>query len=234
MKQFSDYAFEKLTDLYLHHSHEVGSELLKLDPEAYKSYVATDCITYALNVIAYAFEQRGDSGAAKQAWQLGKHGTKLAAYLVKQHQWKGIYINPDVNQPLDGDSEHTYTHHLAVKTCNYYQIPLKYQVVNYAVTPKTHPAFGMLNKRNVATTLNSVDVASLKLVLFGFGVSRGGRHTWLFSKGNVYEVHWDGIGDSLYQASPLKTYPWLSGVIVVPPDQAHVLSVSSRLKCGDG
>jgi hypothetical protein len=90
MKHFSDFALEKQLDLYVHLTHEVGSELRKTDPEKYKSLTPTDCITYALNVIGYAFKKSGDPQAAKAVWRLGKHGTELAVYLVKHHNWNGI------------------------------------------------------------------------------------------------------------------------------------------------
>jgi hypothetical protein len=65
----------------------------------------------------------------------------------------------------------------------------------------------------------------------GWGHSRGGRHTWLFSRGDVYEVHWDKVGADLYEASPLRGFPWLSGVIVVPHDQAGFLAIRAKLEC---
>lgn len=232
-KTFSDYAYEKLIDLYNNHSHEVGSSLKKTDPIKYKSYDSTDCITYSLNVISYAFNKVGNEAAAKHVWGLGKHGTELAKYLVTHHNWKGIYINPDAKHPADGNSEHAYTSYLVSKTCKYYQIPLTYKVENYTVTPKTHPAYQKLNKNTGVSLLNTVDIASLELVKFGFGVSKGGMHTWVFSKGTVYEVHWDKIGPELYGVSSLRTFPWLSGVIVVPSDQVAFLSVSAKLKCGN-
>ncbi len=95
----------------------------------------------------------------------------------------------------------------------------------------THEAFRALNKNREITTLNSIDIASLELVKFGFGVSRGGRHIWLFSLGKVYEVYWDTIGKDLHEASSLRTYPWLSGAIVVSADQASALVPSTILKC---
>ncbi len=67
---------------------------------------------------------------------------------------------------------------------------------------------------------------------FGFGLSKGGMHTWVFSKGKVYEVHWDKIGSELYEATPLRRFPWLSGAIIIPPDQAAFLAATSKLKCG--
>lgn len=169
--------------------------------------------------------------AAKKVWELGERGTDLAKYLVKTHKWKGIYINPDSKHPVDSNSEHTYTSHLASKTCKYYKIPLEYKVHNYTITPKSHPSFQKLNKTAPVTTLNPLGITSLGLVKFGFGVSKGGEHTWVFSKGNVYEVHWDKIGTELHEKTPLRMFPWLSGAIVVPPDQALLLASSARMKC---
>lgn len=232
MTTFSEYAYEKLIDLYNHHDHEVGSELKKSEPNKYKDYKSTDCITYSLNVISYAFQRMGNDEAARRVWKLGTRGTELAKYLVEFQNWKGVYINPDSTHPTDIDSEHTYTSYLAAKKCKYYQVPLEYSVQNYSVTSKTHPAFQQLNKTAPQTKLNQIDIVSLEQVKFGFGVSRGGMHTWVFSKGKVYEVHWDKVGSELYESTPLRRFPWISGAIVVPGDQAALLSVSSKLKCG--
>lgn len=232
MKIFSGFAHEKMIDLFQNHSNEVGSELKAIDPLKYKGYKSTDCITFSLNVISYAFERRGNKEAAKQVWRLGGRGTDLAKYLVSSHNWKGIYINPDSKHPIDADPEHSFTSHLATKTCKYYQVPLSYKVHNYTVTPKSHKSFQRLNKHIGVSKLNTIDISSLDNVEFGFGLSRGGMHTWVFSKGNVYEVHWDKIGSELYEASSLRTFPWLSGVIVVPPDQVTKIEASAKLKCG--
>jgi hypothetical protein len=232
MKTFSEYACEKMMDLYNNHSNEVGSQLKKFDPVKYKDYESTDCITFSIKVLSYAFTQCDDKDAASEVWKLGKHGVDLAKYLVTSHRWKGIYFNPDSKHPVDANSEHPYSSQFASKTCTYYHIPLEYRVQNYATTSKTHPAFQKLNKKAPVTPLNTVDIASLDQVEFGFGVSKGGMHTWVFSKGNVYEVHWDKIGSDLYGATPLRVFPWLSGAIVVPPDQAIKLVASAQLKCG--
>lgn len=232
MKTFSEFAREKMMELFNNHSHEVGSELKKLHPSKYKEYESTDCITYSLNVLSYAFTKRGNTEAARQVWKLGKRGTDLAKYLVNTHNWKGIYINPDSKHPVDINPEHTYSSYLASKTCKYYQVPLEYKVENYTITPKSHTAFRKLNKSAPVTKLNTVDIASLELVKFGFGLSKGGMHTWVFSLGKVYEVHWDKIGDELYEATSIRIFPWLSGAIVVPPDQAIALAASAKLKCG--
>jgi hypothetical protein len=92
MKSFSEYALEKMLDLYRNHPNEVGSALKKSDPATYANSQSTDCITYVLNVVSYAFEKRGNSAAAKKVWTLGKYGTSLAQYLVNEHKWSGIYI----------------------------------------------------------------------------------------------------------------------------------------------
>jgi len=203
---FSRYAEEKLRDLYANHANEVGSRLKSSDPVAYAAFTSTDCITYVMNVISYAFESTDNAAAARKAGNLSRYGTDLAKYLVVQHAWSGIYINPDRVHPKDLDSEHTFSAARAMKSCTYYGIPLRYHVTNYNVTKATDPEYRLLNKTSGPTTLNSVDMASLDLVSFGFGLSRGGRHTWLFSRGKVYEVHWDRIGADLYEASPLRTF----------------------------
>ena len=221
-----------MMDLFNNHSKEVGSQLKIAEPDKYKDYDATDCITFSLKVLSYAFNQRGDKSAAKEVWKYGKHGVDLSKYLVASHRWKGIYINPDAKHPVDANSEHPYTSAVASRACKYYQIPLEYQVQNYTTTPATHPSFRKVNKKASETPLNTIDITSLEQVEFGFGVSRGGMHTWVFSKGKVYEVHWDEIGSNLYEATPLRVFAWLSGAIVIPPDQAGKLAVSAQLACG--
>ncbi len=232
MPSFTDVAYDKLIDLYNNHDKEVGSELKKTDPVKYKDFKSTDCITYALNVISHAFESTGDPASAKKAWSLGKHGTELAAYLVNSHRWQGVYVNPDTVHPADANSEHAFSSIVVSKSCTYYKIPMAFKVTNYNVTATTDPNFQKLNTKAGVTALNTVDIASLDLVKFGFGVSKGGRHTWLFSYGKVYEVHWDQIGANLYEASPLRSFAWLSSAIVVPSDQVGLLATSAKLKCG--
>lgn len=126
--------------------------------------------------------------------------------------------------------------HIAVvllqKHAHIINIPLQFKVENYNITPKSNAAFRQLNKTAGVTKLDVVDITSLEKVKFGFGLSRGGMHTWVFSSGNVYEVHWDKIGEALYEATPLRRFPWLSGAIVIPSDQAISLAISSKLKCG--
>lgn len=228
-KEFSDHAREKLVALYNHHDREVGSVLKAQYPDLYDGFTGTDCITYAINVISYAFKQLGKDSAAQKVRQLGKHGNELSRYLVNTHQWSGIYINPDVKHPIDADPEHAWSDHVVKKTCTYFSIPIKYRAVNYSPTPSDDPNFQKVNPKAAATTLNDVDVKILGKVDFGFGISRGARHTWLYSLGSVYEVHWDQVGAQLYERTALQAFGWLSGAIVVPPDRASLLTMSAQV-----
>src|ERR1019366_1950838 len=103
---FSDDAYKKMMDLYGDHSHECGSKIIAMCP----GKVATDCITYVINVLSFAFEQNGKKAAAAKVKSLGQYGTELAVYLVSDHGWKGVYINPDVNHPRDKQYEHVKTY----------------------------------------------------------------------------------------------------------------------------
>ena len=107
MKTFSELAREKMMEFFNNHAHEVGSELRKAQPDKYKDYTPTDCISYCLNVISYAFKAQGNAEVASQVWKLGKRGTDLAKYLVDVQKWKGVYVNPDSIHPADANSEHT-------------------------------------------------------------------------------------------------------------------------------
>jgi len=78
-----------------------------------------------------------------------------------------------------------------------------------------------------------VSYAALKLVKFGFGLSKGGLHTWLFNEGKVYEVHWNELPTSgnLYEATDLNRFMWNSGAIIIPKDQESKLATLSGLSC---
>ncbi|MDD5392016.1 MAG: hypothetical protein PHE17_03250 [Thiothrix sp.] len=212
---FSKYAHQKMLDLYQHHEHEVGSELYKEDPQRYAGYQRTNCITYALNCISYGFTRAGDNRAAREVWKNIVSGVNVISYLATEHNWECIYINPDTRNPEDGDQEHPFSWYLVKKYHNYYKLPVSFVAVDYRPTQGE----GVTSP----TPLNAKDIALLNLIKFGFGISRGGVHTWVFSAGSVYEVHWYGIGDDLYEKSPLVDFAWLSGVIAVPPETAKQL-----------
>lgn len=218
MTNFTDHAHQKMMDLFNKHDHEVGSQIASAHP----SKTPTDCITYVINVLKYAFDKSGDKASAAKVATLGTYGTKLAAYLVNTHKWTGIYYNPDVNHPRDGDLEHAYSYYKkVVLSKKYYNIPISYWLINYKPTPKTNPNYKSFSGIGGSKDLTKKDVSQLnmlKKVKFAVGVSRGGTHTWLYSLGKVYEVHWDKVGADLYEASNLDGYAWLSGALVVPPD----------------
>lgn len=238
MTSFSKFAEQKMIDLFNNHGYEVGSERKKTDPIFYRNFTSTDCITYVLNVLSYAYEKSGDTAFAKEIWTYGKDpddagkrfkGSILGRKLVIEKKWVGIYVNPDVVHPRDASDEHTFTYFTANRHCHYHRIPVKYKAVNYNPTPTSHPNFKKLFNKG-ETALNLVDVADLKNVLFGVGMSRGDTHTWLFSKGYIYEVHWDGIGSNLYEKTTIENYPWLSSIIILPPDGVSAISLAA-LRC---
>ncbi|WP_298959441.1 hypothetical protein [uncultured Roseibium sp.] len=218
MTGFSYHAHKKMIDLFHNHSHEVGSQYFPRPP----GKTPTDCITYVINVLTYAFEQTGKKTAADRGRSLGEYGTELAKYLVDEHKWIGNYYNKDVNHPSDGDYEHTYSFYKRVLTGNkYYGISISNHVINYAPTPKNnsnYTSFPRIGGSKEQTKLNLKNLEKIKKVKFAFGLSRGGKHTWLFSEGKVYEVHWERIGSGLYEATKLEDFQWLSGAIIVPPD----------------
>lgn len=204
MAALTDHAYAKMWDLYQNHDHEVGSEY----PGDRTGKQVTDCLTYVQNVIRYAYK------AAEQPEVSRKinfpKGTELAAYLVGLG-WKGCYWNPDVRHPRDNDSEHPFSYRQAAKTGKYYGVKVKGFAVNYNLQSPTPRA---PNNTGVLSRLNKVK--------FAFGVARGGRHTFLFSHGWVFEVHWDAIGDGLYEKRAFQTYGWNSGALLVPPDASFV------------
>jgi len=155
-----------------------------------------------------------------------KKGTEFAKYL-QTIGWKGIYWNPDVDNPFDDSNEHPYSYAIAKKTKTYYGIPISDFVINFRPTPvySNNPPWWKVweSKKLDKNKMTQNDVAGLtklKGVRFGFGAARGGRHTFLYGSGSIYEVHWVGIGilGNLYEKSPFEDYGWLSGVLMVPPE----------------
>ncbi|WBS00605.1 hypothetical protein OU994_20070 [Pseudoduganella sp. SL102] len=214
---FSDDAYKKMIDLYNNHAHECGIRIISLHP----GKVATDCITYVINVLSYAFERNDDKLTASKVRTLGKYGTELAAYLVSDHGWKAVYLNPDANHPRDKDYEHVKTYKEVKAKLPYYKIPIAHLVVNYTPTAQADPNFVSFKGKGMSsepTVEDDSQMAELKKIKFGVGISRGGQHTWLYSTGLVYEVHLDKIGAELYEKTDIELFDWLSGAIIIPPD----------------
>ncbi|WP_223668664.1 hypothetical protein [Kangiella shandongensis] len=228
-KTFSLHAIDKINDIFENHDNHVGSELKRQHPDKYKDYMSSDCITMAIWVLKYAFEKIGKPDVASKVGTLGEKGTSLAKYLISHHNWNGVYYNPDVNHPLDGDGEHTFSYYNQVKKrCQYSvaRVPVNRKVINYS--PNTKKVNQYLN----LTEKTMVNYNLFKKVPFGLGMSRGGSHVWLYSKGEVMESHWSSIGADLYTQTALSKFQWHSGIIVTPPDYRHLLSQISEVKCG--
>lgn len=204
-----------MVGLYNHHDHEVGSQVRSGHPDKQ----ATDCITYVINVLKYAYESVGRKNVARQVGSLGAYGTKLAKYL-QGLGWVGVYWNPDTNHPRDGDVEHPYAYGKAAKLRVYYGIRVDHFAIDFNPTSASDPNYKTFaNRSKEPTPLNLDGYNTLKTVKFGYGVARGGKHTFLFSEGYVYEVHWEVVGpEGLYERTELRDWDWLDGMIMVPPD----------------
>jgi len=140
---FSEHAEKRMWDLLKEYRTQVGRERAKYLrqyglPDDTEGKTKTDCITYVINVLKYAFEQTGRKDVARKVGGLGKHGTELAAYLTGLH-WKAHYWSPDVNNPPDNLQEHPFSYSLAVKTGKYYGIPVSGYIVNYSKVTGKRP-----------------------------------------------------------------------------------------------
>lgn len=125
----------------------------------------------------------------------------------------------------------SYATHIQRKKNTYYDIPAPYAALEYApqsFVPETAAGGGdtlkiaaLIGARISAIAATFTQLMSIK---FGFGCSRGGIHTWLFSEGYVYEVHWLEPPDgNLYEKSGFAKFTTRNeeqrtGIIVVPPD----------------
>lgn len=223
-RSFSRYAVDKINDILVNHSNHVGSKLKRSDPKKYKSFIASDCITFTIWVLKYAYSNTGNTTAEKRVANLGYKGTELAKYLIKIHSWQAIYYNPDINHPMDGSGEHIASYYNQVKKICMYsvgRVPVTHKVINY------NPSGIKVTKYLGPTKKNSLDLGIFKKIPFGIGMSRGGEHVWIYSFGKIYESHWDReAGSGLYTGVNLSKFAWLSGIVVVPPDSNHLLKMS--------
>jgi hypothetical protein len=170
----------------------------------------SSCVGWALNNLRAAYTKVGE----RERWT--KHqaviaanksrGTDIATELLKDG-WVAIYFNPDVRKPADGSNEHPLTARIALRSGTYYGIPVTHRVVNYRPSPGSGTARSIAGMRKLAK------------VPYWFGISRGGTHTFMGSRGNVNEFHWrSGPADpNAIEVTPLARFDWLSGLIVVPP-----------------
>jgi hypothetical protein len=220
---------QRMLYFYNNHGNQVGSKVSNPQPGCTR----TDCITYCYQVIEWAYQQMGQKSIADQVYKKRTLGTELAKYL-QSIGWKAVYWNPDVKNPSDGQNEHPYSYTVASKNGTYYGIPVTGIVINYRPTIiMDQPGFftSLLGVKPTPsprmTAKDLTGINKLNSVRFGYGLARGGMHTFLYGSGSIYEVHWTGLGttpngpNGLYEKSPFENYSWLSGVVLVPPDNGQ-------------
>lgn len=155
-KTFSQLAVEKIGHILKNHSNHVGNQLKIQNPEKYKDYIASDCITMAIWVLKDAFEKTARADIARRVGSLGHKGTELAKYLIGTHSWQGVYYNPDVNRPYDGEGEHISSYYLQVKkSCTYSvsKVPVSHGLTNYKPSSKiVSKNIGLTTDRKRTTT----------------------------------------------------------------------------------
>lgn len=210
----------------------------------------TDCISYSIDVLSYAFKKTGNNKAAKEVRKLGKHGNELSAYLVKSEGWKGIYASRDFNHPYDGHFAYRDRNYVTKSSCDFWGVPIHYLAINYNPTkrPFTYHCkdiFEWCNKsynntnfvkggcskdKYIETRLNENAFKVLSSIEFGFGISKGASHTWLFSQGMVYEASSAGIPPFLFNEGSIKDFRYVTNAIVVPPFETEKLSKLARCR----
>lgn len=179
----------------------------------------TSCITYQLESAALGHAKSGanpDWMQIKTSMVNGK-GTYLFKGYAKAG-WIGLYYNPDSKNPADGDQEHPASHRIVSKTGMYYDVPVSDSILDYVPTTMLDNGTPIAPANQTKRVTDKLD--KLKKVPFAVILARGGLHTAILMQGRVYEVHWKkGPRDlELYESSDFETeWPWLSGMIMVPP-----------------
>lgn len=248
-EQFSDVAVKHMVEMKDDYKNQVGTKYTGDEPIG--NLAKIDCFRYTRQVLIDAFRQLGNTESASEIDRLFEDGGDVAKYLVEELGWVSYFWNPDVRLPADGSSVHPYSAQQAHRQKRHYYrhpgqypskfVPVQNFVLNYRPTPKSvfedMTGTDLSNKNE--TKKNLIGVEHLKSIDFCYGITNGAVHTFLFSKGDVYEVHWDQYGptssdpderslegdNQLYEVSDFyenfSNYEkdgWLSGVLVCPPD----------------
>lgn len=170
----------------------------------------SSCIGWAMENVKAAYVAAGKADRWDEIQRTvlakGSKGTDLAKEL-KKDGWESVYWNPDAKKPADGNAEHSYSAAMVRRGNPYYGIPIDHQVLNYR--PST----------DGATTQDMSGIEKLREVPFFFGLAKGGMHTFVGREGKVNEFHWTAMPNdrNAIEERPLEQFPWLSGVIMVPP-----------------
>jgi hypothetical protein len=225
-RTFSEHAEKRMWDLKKDYATQVGSHYGGADGVG---KTKTDCITYVMNVLTYAFEKTGKPEYAAGVRANASKGTDLGHYLVGRG-WKAYYWNPDVKNPRDGVSEHPFAYKSTSRSGIYYSVPVSGYIIDYNLTPVTvAPPPGFLDRLLGAKApppprINDMTAFdAFSKVKFSYGLAKGGVHTFLLSYGMVFEVHWGACGPGLYGVSPFYTYAYLDGLVITPPDSGFSL-----------
>jgi hypothetical protein len=218
--------------------------------EAWKNagYKLTDCTIYVKNVISYAYEQIGDSTTAALL-RAPKMGLSLFQFLVDKKGWTGIYWNPDVLRPRDGDPDHVDTYITVMRPPGHYHVEWKRtkidikvnkdHVVNFEPTPKdeAQPFRKRLKDAGLSNPAPTTDLfRALTQVRFGAVLGSAGWHLALLMSGQAYDVYYFAgpNAKNLYGKEPFKKWAssWCSGVVVVPPGEWEWAKSSSATPTG--
>jgi hypothetical protein len=252
-KTLSQYAEEELLRLYNHHPRQVGSAVIRdfrscqkigkpigsavescdvfkpyNDFQAIiKDWDITDCFTYIKNVLRYTYEKLGQPG---QFTNLNKadRGTYLADKL-NALGWKSYLCLRDTENPYDGEEKHVKKFKESNQTKKWWTVGLSGFIVNY----KPNPNPILTGKVVPLDPEGKRKYDALTQVGFAVAVFTEGRHTGLFSRGEIYEVHWASMSEqskvgntnydplyneALYEKTTMQDFGWEEILLVIPPD----------------
>jgi hypothetical protein len=157
---FSEYAENRMWDLLKTHPNQLGRALW-IDFEScrrderlskgsvtscdifkpyadfdaqFRNWERTDCQTYVLDVIKYAYQKTGQiavyRGLINTFKNRGTTGTVMAKYLT-DNGWKAYLFMPDTENPADGNPEHTRMYRNASRSRTWWGVPLSGFIINY-------------------------------------------------------------------------------------------------------
>lgn len=245
MESFSKIARKNMLVRHNDTGKVVGSQLaLAMEskyPGFYQGYRVTDCITFVWRVLNETYTQLGRPDIPKALLNVARvkrhgrltkdlYGDLLAKALVDLYGWTAIYLTPDQNRPRDGIHDHIKNARSVQKHCIHASIPVKYFVFDYGPTSRNNKNFASFTLGE-ETNFNEIGMKSLMTIPFGFGLSSKGIHTWLFSEGKVFEVHWADQSPYVHEVHWLSGFEWNSNLLVVPPDGMRTANVRGLTLC---
>lgn len=181
----------------------------------------SDCTILVLDVLEQAFTAQGKAAdwkkVRKKALEIanarggGISGIDIQKALVGELGWKGIFWAPDPTFAYTAEadkSEHAYAYRKVREAGTYYGLSIEQSVVNYAP------------RQGSKTAEETTQLDRLSAIPFGVLSARGAKHMALLVRGVVYEVHWTETSDKpdVIEGTSLKKWAWLSGAVVVPPE----------------